>query len=182
MHRIGPNLDMEHWHQGLAIRQLGHTEIPQMYELMQDVLSRLPDAVLFAADEASYFGDVIRQRGEIYGAYEQEKLLAYTVLVCPGRAESNLGREFGVPEDELPRVWTLDSTIVHESVRGRGLQRYFNQLREDRARALGGLYLYSTVHPDNEASIRNLKAAKLELQFTRPMYGGLPRHCFAKKL
>ncbi|GGG58248.1 GNAT family N-acetyltransferase [Paenibacillus radicis (ex Gao et al. 2016)] len=176
-------MEQVYWHQGLTIRQLGHNQVPQIHELMLDVVSRLPDDVLFAADEENYFHKVMQQNGEIYGAFEKDKdkLMAYTVLACPGTTENNLGREFGVPEEELSRVWILDSTIVHESVRGRGLQRYFNQLREERAKALGGLYLYSTVHPDNKASIRNLEAAKLKLQFSRPMYGGLPRHCFAKK-
>ncbi|WP_042162443.1 hypothetical protein [Paenibacillus gorillae] len=173
---------MEHWHQGLTIRQLGHNEVPFIYELMLGVISRLPDAAMFASDNEAYFHKVIQLNGEIYGAYEEEKLRAYSVLAYAGATESNIGKEFGVPEEELTRVWTLDSTIVHESVRGRGLQRYFNQLREERAKALGGLYLYSTVHPENTASIRNLEAAQLELQFSRPMYGGLLRHCYAKKL
>ncbi len=93
-----------------------------------------------------------------------------------------MGREFGVTEEELPKVWVLDSTVVHKSARGQGLQRYFSDLREQRARQLGGLYLYSTAHPDNEASVRNLQAAGLEVQFTRVMYGGVLRHCLAKRL
>lgn len=33
--------------------------------------------------------------------------------------EKNLGRDFGIPETEIDLVWVLDSTIVHESARGR---------------------------------------------------------------
>jgi RimJ/RimL family protein N-acetyltransferase len=104
------------------------------------------------------------------------------VLAFPGLGSKNLGREFGVPEAELVRVAVLDATVVHESVRGQGLQRRFHKLREERARALGCLYLYSTVHPDNHVSRRTLEAAGFLLQFTRPMYGGFPRHCYAKRL
>ncbi|MEK8126469.1 GNAT family N-acetyltransferase [Paenibacillus filicis] len=172
----------DYLYKGLKIRKLGHSEVAWIHELMQDVVSRLPQNVLFAMDDQDYFHDLLEQNGEIYGAYNQEILVAYSVLASPGKAEGNLGREFGVPEAELPRVWVLDSTIVHESGRGLGLQRLFNDLREQRARQLGGHYLYATVHPDNAASLRNLEHAQLVLQFTRPMYGGVLRHCLAKKL
>ncbi|MNR41111.1 hypothetical protein D3C85_1594580 [compost metagenome] len=97
-------------------------------------------------------------------------------------SEKNLGREFGVPEQKLTHVAVLDATIVHESVRGRGLQRYFHDLREQRAREKGCHYIYATVHPDNAVSLANLEAQGLIRQFTRPMYGGKLRHCYAKRL
>ncbi|MCU6792692.1 GNAT family N-acetyltransferase [Paenibacillus sp. WQ 127069] len=171
-----------YWYEGLDIRKLGHDEVVKIHELMLDVVSRLPHKSLFVTDDEDYFHDLLEQHGEIYGAYDKGKLVAYSVLAYPGTGEKNLGREFGVPDEELSRVWALDSTIVHESVRGRGLHRYFNDLREKRAKILGGQYLYSTVHPDNEASLRNLEAAQLSFQFTRLMYGGFQRHCYAKQL
>ncbi|MDQ6423465.1 GNAT family N-acetyltransferase [Paenibacillus sp. LHD-117] len=76
----------------------------------------------------------------------------------------------------------LDSTVVHESVRGQGLQRSFHELREKRAKEKGCHYLYSTVHPENLASVNNLEAAGFTLQFTRLMYGGKLRHCYVKRL
>lgn len=170
------------WYEGLDIRKLGHDEVAKIHELMLDVVSRLPHKSLFVTDDEDYFHDLLEQQGEIYGAYDKEKLVAYSVLAYPGTGKNNLGREFGVPDEELSRVWVLDSTIVHESVRGRGLQRYFNDLREKRAIIWGGRYLYSTVHPDNEASLRNLEAAQLSFQITRLMYGGFQRHCYAKQL
>ncbi|RXZ79556.1 GNAT family N-acetyltransferase [Paenibacillaceae bacterium] len=168
---------------GLDIRQLGLEQVADVHKLMQDVASRLPSSALFAEDKEADFRYLLEEhKGEIYGAYDEGKLVAYTVLVFPGRSESNLGRELGVPEEELARVGTLDATIAHEAVRGRGLQRYFHSLREQRAKALGYRYLYSTVHPDNAASRRNLESAGFVLQFTRPMYGGHPRHCYGKRL
>ncbi|MNI41158.1 Acetyltransferase (GNAT) family protein [compost metagenome] len=85
-------------------------------------------------------------------------------------------------EQDLIYVATLDATVVHEKARGRGLQRYFHELREIRAREYGCRYLYSTVHPNNQVSIKNLEAAGFTQQFTRPMYGGKPRHCMVKIL
>jgi GNAT superfamily N-acetyltransferase len=167
---------------GLRIRPLGHDEVAELHELMQDVVSRLPRQAWFATDDEAYFHELLDRNGEIRGAYDQGKLVAYSVLAYPGTGEGNLGREFGVPEEELDRVWGLDSTMVHESARGLGLQRYFTDWRERRARLLGGRYLYATVHPDNRASLRNLEAAQLIFKFSRPMYGGVPRYCLAKHL
>ncbi|WP_051620985.1 GNAT family N-acetyltransferase [Paenibacillus sp. UNC451MF] len=166
----------------LKVCRLEHDDVEDILKLMEDVVSRLPSRTLFATDDIDYLHAHIEEHGEIYGAFSGGRLAAYSVLAFPGSAAKNLGREFGVPEDELHLVAIFDATIVHESVRGRGLQRYFHHLREQRARARGFLYVYSTVHPDNEASRRNLEAAGFSLQFTRPMYGGHPRHCYAKRL
>ncbi|UQZ81563.1 Acetyltransferase (GNAT) family protein [Paenibacillus konkukensis] len=160
------------------IRRLGHDDVEKIRSLMTDVISRLPSQALFAMDEEEYLYEHIGDKGEIYGAFLDGRLVAYTVL----KFADNLGREFGVPEEELPFVAVLDSTVVHECARGRGLQRYFHQLREQRARERHCLYLYATVHPDNRPSINNLEAAGLTRQFTRPMYGGKLRHCYAKRL
>lgn len=164
------------------IRRLGTDDVQDLQNLMEDVISRLPDQDLFAMDEEGYLLEILQEKGEVYGAYFDGNLLAYTILAYPGMTEQNLGREFGVPEHELPLVGVLDSTIVHESARGLGLQRQFHELREQRAREKGCLYLYSTVHPENHASLKNLQAAGFTLQFTRPMYGGKERHCLTKRL
>ncbi|MEW9701205.1 N-acetyltransferase family protein [Paenibacillus sp. SI8] len=166
----------------MEIRRIGNEEVYEAYNLMMDVVSRLSSGAIFAMDDVEYLHAHVENEGEIYGAFLDGRMVAYTVLAFPGLKAGNLGREFGVPDDELNRVAVLDATVVHESVRGRGLQRRFHELREERARASGCLYLYATVHPDNHVSRRNLEAAGLEHQFTRPMYGGLPRHCYAKRL
>ncbi|MBD2869171.1 GNAT family N-acetyltransferase [Paenibacillus arenilitoris] len=166
----------------MDLRRLGEREIPEVMALMRDVISRLPSQELFAMDDEAYFRDYLLANGEIYGVYLDGKLVAYTSLSFPKHSESNLGREFGVPEKELPKVACLEATVVHESVRGLGLQRRFHALRERRAIAYGAGWLYSTVHPDNASSIRNLEAAGFARRFTRPMYGGKPRHCYVKRL
>lgn len=166
----------------LEIRRLGHSEVDDIQRLMTEVISRLPDQELFAMDDEAYLHAHIQEKGEIHGAFDEGRLVAYCVLAYPGSVEGNLGREFGVPEEELPYVGVLDSTVIHESVRGLGLQRYFLDLREKQAREKGCLYLYSTVHPENVPSKRNLEAAGFIRQFTRPMYGGKTRHCYVKRL
>ncbi|WP_231637517.1 GNAT family N-acetyltransferase [Paenibacillus sp. FJAT-27812] len=166
----------------LEIRRLEKKDVPAAKALMDDVISRLPSQDLFAMDDEDYLNHLVDDQGEIYGAYLNGELVAYTALAFPGQSESNLGREFGVPEQQLGDVATLEATIVHEAVRGLGLQRFFHQLRERRARALGFRYLFSTVHPENHVSLKNLEAEGFILQFTRPMYGGKLRHCYAKRL
>ncbi|WP_246320347.1 GNAT family N-acetyltransferase [Paenibacillus qinlingensis] len=166
----------------LEIRRLGHMDVPAIRALMVDVVSRLASQELFATDDEQYLNAHIEEKGEIYGAFLNGKLVAYSALAFPGSSESNLGREFGVPESDLAYVAILDATIVHETVRGLGLQRYFHELREGRAREKGCRYLYSTVHPDNVVSKHNLEGAGFILQFTRLMYNGKLRHCYAKWL
>lgn len=166
----------------MEIRRLGHTDVANIRELMIDVISRLPSQDLFAKDDEEYLRTQTQENGEIYGTYLNGKLVAYSILAYPGLSDRNLGRELGVREDELPFVAAMDATVVHESVRGIGLQRQFHELREKSARENGYRYLYSTVHPDNYVSIRNLEAAGFIRQFTRLMYGGKSRHCYMKFL
>ncbi|MBB3113944.1 GNAT superfamily N-acetyltransferase [Paenibacillus phyllosphaerae] len=166
----------------LHIRRLGAVDVPFVLALMEEVIARLPSQALFAMDDEAYLLAHVEERGEIFGAYRDGALVAYSVLAYPGKCAGNLGPEFGVLEHELDDVAVLDATIVHESARGLGLQRRFHELREQRARERGCHYLYATVHPDNVASVRNLEAEGLTLQFTRPMYGDKLRHCYAKQL
>ncbi|BFT75109.1 hypothetical protein PAENIP36_65510 [Paenibacillus sp. P36] len=166
----------------LDIQRLGEQDVPQVQALLMDVVSRLPSSAYYSTDRLEALYEYVEQKGEMYGAFQGDTLVAYTVIAFPGLSAGNLGREFGVPEAELPRVASLEGSIVHESVRGQGLQRRFHAWREQRAREKDMLYLYATVHPDNVISRQNLESAGLTLQFSRPMYGGLPRHCYAKKL
>ncbi|MFC4099043.1 GNAT family N-acetyltransferase [Paenibacillus xanthanilyticus] len=166
----------------IHIRRLGPEDVNRVHAFMTDVVSRLPSPDLFAMGDEVYLHEHMEELGEIYGAFNQEALVAVTVLAYPGHDEGNLAREFGVSDSELSRVAVLEAAVVHETARGLGLQRRFHDLRERRARDRECLYLYATVHPDNLPSIRNLEAIGLSLRFTRPMYGGKMRHCYAKRL
>ncbi|SDP12870.1 hypothetical protein SAMN04487897_13825 [Paenibacillus sp. yr247] len=166
----------------MELRRLWQPDILQVQTLMIDVVSRLPSNTLYSMDRLEALYAYVEEKGEIYGAFQADMLVAYTVIAFPGLSVSNLGREFGVPEADLLRVASLEGTIVHESVRGQGLQRHFHSWREQRAREKDMLYLYATVHPKNSISQQNLEAAGFTFQFSRSMYGGLPRHCYAKKL
>lgn len=173
---------MSSWFRGMHIRRLGDDDIEPLMELMHLIVSLLPSSDYYAMDDSNYFREHIRNMGEMYGAFIDSQLVACTVLGIPGPGPRNLGREYGVPEQELLRVAALEGSAVHPAARGKGLQRYFVELRERRAVEYGCLHMYSTVHPDNEASRRNLEQSGYVWQFTRSMYGGLPRHCYAKRL
>lgn len=166
----------------MEIRRLGHEDIADLVALMTDVTSRLPSKDHFASDNETYYHTYVLEDGEIHGAYLRGQFVAYTVLTFPKMRPGNLGREFGVAEDDLHEVACLEGTVVHESARGLGLQRYFLRLREQRARENGCRYVYATVHPDNHASVKNLESEGFVRRFTRPMYGGKLRHCYAKQL
>jgi GNAT superfamily N-acetyltransferase len=169
-------------YQDLYIRRLEDDDIGSVMELMQLIVSLLPSSDYYAMDDSGYFREHIRNMGELYGAFADTQLVAVTVLGFPGPGPRNLAREYGVPERELLRVAALEGSAVHPSARGKGLQRFFVELRERRAAEYGCLHMYSTVHPDNEASRRNLELSGYEWKFSRSMYGGLPRHCYAKRL
>lgn len=166
----------------LSITRLNETDLPAIMKLMGEVVARLPSQALFAMDDEAYLREKIADKGEIYGVYNTNRLQAYSVLSWGGSHEQLLAGECGLPERDHPLTAMLDGTVVHESHRGLGLQRRFHELREQRAQDMGYQFLISTVHPDNAISIRNLESAGFQLRFTKPMYGGKPRHCYLKRL
>lgn len=167
---------------GLRMRRLESGDLTAMIALMQDVVSRLPVRSWFATDSVDSLQQMLDAGAEMFGAFEGDVLRAYTVLALPKEGEAHLGRICGVPEQEWDHVRVLDASVVHESVRGRGLQRYFLALREQRAAAQGVLHVAATVHPDNLASRRNLEAAGFVHACTREMYGDYLRCCYVKRI
>ena len=83
----------------LEMRRLEHSDLVNVIRLMNDVISRLPSQDLFAMDDEDYFREIFDGNGEVYGAFKNGSLVAFSVLAFPGGNEGNLGTEFGVWEE-----------------------------------------------------------------------------------
>lgn len=92
----------------LEIFRVGHEDVKRIRKLMDDVISRLPAQELFAMDDEAYFHEHIEEKGEIYGAFLDGELVAYSVLAFPGISEKNLGRETAHP-DNVPSIINLEA-------------------------------------------------------------------------
>ena len=57
------------------------------------------------------------------GVLTGQGLIAYSIIRIPGNGEDNLGRDIGLPQEELGKVAHLQATVVHPLFRGNGLQR-----------------------------------------------------------
>ncbi len=76
------------FYKGFTIQRLGHQEVAAMQRLQKEVVLGLPDNTLFVSDGEDYFHTLLEEGGEIYGAYFEGKLTAYSVLAGPGQGRA----------------------------------------------------------------------------------------------
>lgn len=122
--------------------------------------------------------------GIAFLAEEEEtgELAGVFVVVFPGKGEKNLGREFGLSEEELPLAAHMDSAAVREKFRGFGLQRRLMETAEQALADRGIRYLFCTAHPENLYSQNNIRGLGYEAFQRKKMYGGRMRDLFVKRI
>lgn len=112
---------------------------------------------------------------------ETDGVLAGAFLaVLPGRSQENLGREYGLSEEELDLAAHMDSAAVRDRFRGFGLQRRLMEVTEEALAAKGIRYLFCTAHPENTYSQNNICSLGYEAFLQKEMYGGYRRDLFIK--
>lgn len=116
------------------------------------------------------------------GAFFEETLCAFCVLYFAGTGKESLGRDLGLPEDELKKTANIKLVIVRQKFRGNGLQAALMQRLEKEAGLAGINALCATVSPNNPASIRNLEACGFTFTKELEKYGGLTRRLYFKNL
>ncbi len=116
------------------------------------------------------------------GAYMGDELAAFVILYVPGDSDENLGRDAGVPEEELHTVANVKLVIVLPKYRGNGLQRMLTERLEEVAKERGFKTLCCTVSPENIPSIRNFEACGYKFYQTKEKYDGLLRNIYYKKI
>lgn len=162
-------------------------DISEVIRIIMEVRDLIPDdqKAWFAVDDEAYTREVLtngRCRGYKAVECESGKIAGVFTAIIPGTEEFNLGRDIGLPEEELLLVVHMDTAAVLPEYRGNGLQGRLMKYVEEDLKTSGFRILCCTAHPDNRFSVNNILAQGYEVMMTKEKYGGLLRHIFMKRI
>ncbi|AWJ93564.1 GNAT family N-acetyltransferase (plasmid) [Azospirillum baldaniorum] len=124
-----------------------------------------------------------RGHGAVLGALTDDALAAFLAVQFPGRADHNLGRDYGLHDGDLDRALHFTGILVHPDRRGQGLHRRLIEtaaqgvLPPDRHR-----YWFATVRPENTASVRGMLSVGMHVFARKPKHDGHDRLLFVRDL
>lgn len=157
----------------------------EIIDIIQSVLSSMAQKDWFAADNAEYTRHMlITKKGIAYTAVVKETgaIAGIFMVTFPGNSTDNLGRDAGLPADELMKVAHMDSAAVLPPYRGHHLQRQLMLAAENDLKKSGYQYLCCTIHPDNRYSLNSALSLNYQIIATCEKYGGYLRAVLMKKL
>lgn len=108
---------------------------------------------------------------KIWLAMDESRLAAVFSILNPGLHSYNYGYDLDLTEEELQKVIHMDTAAVHPDYRGLGLQKRMVHLAEQELSGGGHRILLSTVHPDNQFSLDNMRYQGYVIQKRLGKYG-----------
>jgi ribosomal protein S18 acetylase RimI-like enzyme len=173
----------------------GHTpQEPVRYEMkfldesaLQDILNLqeliardLPSPEIFRLHDEDYFSRLFRLERSVIGVIVDGSLIAYSLIYIPGKGGENLGRDVGLPEEELERVAHLQAAVVHPAYRGNGLQKKMGAAHLKVIEEMGFEHVLCTVSPKNPFSLRNVFSNGFVIRGLKPKFEGAWRYIMYK--
>lgn len=108
---------------------------------------------------------------ELWLAEDGNRVAAIFDILHPGLADFNYGYDLDLSEEELIQVVHMDTSAVHPDYRGKGLQARIMGAAEQELSGKGRRILLTTVHPDNQYSLRNILSQGYGIQKRTEKYG-----------
>lgn len=162
-----------------TLRRCGEGDLADIVALQTEVAAALERAHLFVQTPEEELADSLGS-DVCLGVYDGERLAAFSVLVLNRVSPRSLGSHLGYTEEEMRRCVTYDTTFVHPDYRGCGLQRTMIEQKDLISRRLGVREALATASPENEHSLRNMRACGFYPVEERVMYTGVRRYIMKK--
>lgn len=156
--------------------------IPQLLRLQDEVINALPDRHTLQPLSEEEFSYILSGNGLMIGVYVEDELIAFRALLEPMIDEEHLGRDCGIPEEELPRVLYQEISNVSPRFRGYGLQKKMAKIIMEQIDLSRFEYICSTVKPLNIPSLKDKFSQGLMVAGLKVKYGDKLRYIFYKKL
>lgn len=167
----------------LEIKVCNSDDVNDIYNIQEEVISK------FNEDEKGYFLPFTMEwylrivnnplkDGEIYGAFYEDKMIAWIYLSVSTRME--LIKSF-VP-DIKGKCADIDGVIVLPEYRGNGLQKILVNYLEEKAKEKEINNVVCEVTFGNEYSLRNLQDLGYEIKTWYQKDKKIKRHILVKKL
>ena len=161
---------------------LGIEDLQDILDLQDLIARNLPVAEIFRLHEEDYFRNLFCLERATVGVLTGQGLIAYSIIRIPGNGEDNLGRDIGLPQEELGKVAHLQATVVHPLFRGNGLQRKMAKAHLRVIKDLGLPHVCCTVSPKNPVSLANILSSGFVIKGLRPKFQGWCRYIMYKNI
>lgn len=153
------------------LTRLGPSHLPAIIALHHRVIADLPPGNA-ATETDRFFADHLDACGQIFGAFDGDRLMAYCVLGLPRETDPNFGTDHHLPADLLGKVAHIDGVAVDRQWRRQGWQRRMIEYRIEIARKAGRTIALSTVAPTNFASLISTVSTGLAIHGLIAKFGG----------
>lgn len=164
------------------VQILTQRNIPQLKRLQSEVIDALPDENTLQPLSEEEFRYILSNHGLMIGVYVEDELIAFRAVLEPSIDEEHLGKDCGVPEEELTRVLYQEISNVSPRYRGYGLQKRMAQLIMEQVDLSRFDYICATVKPLNIPSLKDKFNQGLRIAGLKVKYGNKLRYIFFKKL
>ncbi|AQQ54958.1 hypothetical protein B0X71_02075 [Planococcus lenghuensis] len=166
------------------IRCLAVADLPIIEEMQQEVIHAVTVQDQLQPLTTEEFLFILNGRGLMVGAFTEEKLIGFRALLIPPLDEEHLGRDFGLPDEELPRVLYQELSAVLPAYRGNRLQQQMARIVMEQVPNLEGdfRYIACTVAPMNIPSMKDKIAQGMHIAALKEKYSSMLRYIFVKDL
>ena len=152
-------------------------------ELQSTVLAGIADPQLVVPLSRPEFERMAHGEGLIAGVLVEEALVGIFGLYFPGGSEENLGRDLGMPPEELSRTAHMEIAYVRTEYRGQGLQKaMMERLLEYAAGETPFRWACATVSPGNMASLATVFSLGCVVVRLKRKYGGAWRYIVLREM
>ncbi len=165
----------------VLIRRCAEEELSDIMRLQKHVHDTMADKDAFVLTTEEELAESLAS-DICLGAYNDGGLIAFTLIITTPDSPRNLGCHLNYSRELYRKCVTYDTTFVHPSYTGYGLQSIFLSIKDALAARMGACEALATVSPDNTVSLNNLKAAGFEIAGEKTMYGGRRRYMMRKSL
>ncbi len=167
----------------IMYRQATSDDAEEIHSLMLQVYNNLGDKSIYVCDDLDYVRSCLSGGGfGVVACNKEKKIVGSFIMRYPGDSADNLGRDIGLPEEELCKVVHMESAVVLPEYRGNGIQQKMLCYAEELIDKGRYRYFMSTVSPDNPASFRSLEKNGYRHILTKEKYGGLMRRIYMKDI
>lgn len=131
-----------------------------------------------------YKEDIKSGKEVIFLMYLSKNPVAYSRIsfININKNKEELTKHYGVLKKELLKVCDIDGTGVIPKFRGYGIQDYFLKFREKYVKEEGYKFLFTSSHPKNKYSIKNIIKNGYKQQKLYKNHKGIDRLLFKKEV
>jgi hypothetical protein len=163
------------------VQILDESYLTELSDFQQTTYQKMTDKKLYAPVPDAMIRAVLGEKGLTLGLMIRDKLCGFVCFYFPGNNVDNLGKDAGLPDQELEKVVHWERCLIDQEFRGNHMQFHLGGLLVNATKALDKEYRYmcATVAPTNYPSLHQLfDQQKMVAVTLKKKYGDLWRFVF----